>query len=117
MEEYQATPQAQPAPNPQPSFILPPHSNKMGFSIAVTLLCCLIGGVVSIIYASKSNSLYSSAMMASDSAQKQMLYNESEAANKTAQTWIIVSLAAGALYAIFMFILGLTGALADYLDF
>lgn len=46
MEEIQVTPQTTAS---KPSFILPPHSNRMALSIICTLLCCLIGGIIAII--------------------------------------------------------------------
>lgn len=96
-------------------FILPPHKNKMAMSIICTLFCCLIGGIVAIVYASKSNSLYESAMFASDNSLRQNLYFQSEMSNKTAQTWITISLITGLLYVILMIILAAVGALAEML--
>ena len=96
-------------------FILPPHKNKMAMSIICTLFCCLIGGIVAIVYASKSNSLYESAMFASDNSLRQNLYFQSDMSNKTAQTWITISLITGLLYVILMIILAAVGALAEML--
>ena len=116
MEEIQYTNPAAPQQTQQGSnFILPPHKNKMAMSIICTLFCCLIGGIIAIINASKSNDQYNSAMYASDSSLKQNLYYQSEMSNKTAQTWITVSLITGLLYVIVMVILGAVGALAELL--
>lgn len=116
MEEIQNTnPAAPPQPQQGSNFILPPHKNKMAMSIICTLFCCLIGGIIAIINASKSNDQYNSAMYASDSSLKQNLYYQSEMSNKTAQTWITISLIVGLLYVIVMIILGAAGALAELL--
>lgn len=110
MEENQVS---QPTVSATSSFILPPHNNRMAMSIICTLFCCLIGGIIAIINSSKSNSLYNSALISSDDSMKQNLYFQSEASNKTARTWIIVSLVVGAIYIIGILILAVTGALAD----
>ena len=110
MEETQATPQTA---TQKSSFILPPHSNKMALSIVCTVFCCLIGGIIAIVNSSKSNNLYNSAMLSTDDSMRSALYYQSESSNKTAQTWITVSLISGGVYMIVIFILGLTGAFAD----
>ena len=79
------------------SFILPPHKNKMVWAVLITLFCCRIGGIVAIVYSSKSNSAYNSAMFTNDDNLKSNLYYESERYNKTAQTWITVSIIVGIL--------------------
>lgn len=94
------------------SYILPPHSNKMAMSIICTLFCCLIGGIIAIVNSSKSNSLYNSALMASDDSMKQSLYYQSEEYNKKAKLWNTISLACGIIYIIAVAILSATGALA-----
>ena len=100
------------------SIILPPHSNKMAMSIICTLFCCLIGGIIAIVNSSKSNSLYSSAVLASDDSMKQNLYYQSEEYNKKAKTWNTISLACGIIYIIVVVILAATGSLAalSFLD-
>ena len=109
----QNTPYQQPQQNNPAPYILPAHSNKMAMSIICTLFCCLIGGIIAIINSSKSNNLYNSALMANDDSLKQNLYMQSEAANKTAQTWNIISLVVGILYVIFIVILAATGVLEE----
>lgn len=104
---------SRPAETTTSKFLLPAHSNKMVLSVICTLFCCLIGGIIAIINSSKSNSLYNSAMFASDDALKQSLYYESEAKNKTAQTWITVSLVCGAVYMVGVVIFTIIGVLAD----
>ena len=86
------------SPKSSPNFILPPHSNKLALSIICTIFCCLIGGIVAIIYSSNSNSLYNSALHATDDDLRYSLYLQSEEKNRTARIWIIVSLAFGVLY-------------------
>lgn len=69
----------------------------MVWSILATIFCCLVGGIISIVYSSQSNGQYNDAMMASDSAIKQQLYFSSESKNRTAKTWLIISLIVGIL--------------------
>ncbi len=109
----QNTPYQQPQQNNPVPYILPAHSNKMAMSIICTLFCCLIGGIIAIINSSKSNNLYNSALLANDDSLKQNLYMQSEAANKTAQTWNIISLIVGILYVIFIVILAASGVLDE----
>lgn len=78
-----------------PQIIIPAHSNKMAMSIICTLFCCLIGGIIAIVNSSKSNSLYNQAMFSTDYAIKASLYQQSEEKNKSAQTWITVSIITG----------------------
>ena len=93
------------------SYVLPPHNNLMIWSILATLFCCLVGGIVAIVYSANSNSAYRNAMITTDPALKQSLYNESEAENKKAKTWLWVSVGACLLiiivYAIFFATVGM----------
>lgn len=89
---------------------LPPHSNKMVWAILSTIFCCLIGGIVAIVYSAESNSLYNAAMFSSDSQKREYLYYESEKKNKTARTWIIISavfLIVNALVSVVLWSMGL----------
>ena len=97
------------------SFILPPHKNRMVMSVLCTLFCCQIGGIIAIIYSSKSNSAYNSANYCTDNNAKMTLYNQSEQYNNTAKTWIIVSLITGIVAVVIYAIAGASGALASYL--
>ena len=74
---------------------VPFHSNKLVMAILCTLFCCQIGGIIAIIYSARSNSTYRSAMFSPDDATRQSLYYQSEQENKTARTWIIVSVCSG----------------------
>lgn len=94
------------------SFIIPPHSNKLFLSIICTLFYCIIPGVVAIAYSSKSNSLYSSAMMTGDDSMKAALYYQSEKKNNTARTWLVIGIVFGLIWEITTLILALTGELA-----
>lgn len=93
-----------------PQIIIPAHSNKMAMSIICTLFCCLIGGIIAIVNSSKSNSLYNQAMFSTDDVIKASLYQQSEKTNKTAQTWITVSIITGIIvylaYIIIVVVLG-----------
>lgn len=100
----------------QSSFMLPPHSNQMALAIICTLFCCLIGGIIAIVKSSQSNTLYNNAVLATDDSLKQDLYYQSEESNRTARTWIIISLIFGVLCIILpLIILAATGVLANYL--
>ncbi len=101
----------------QPSAVLPPHSSKMVWAILCTLFCCLVGGVVAIVYSAESNSLYNSSLLSMNEQTRQNLYYESERKNKTAQTWIIISLVWGCLYLILAAVLWSMGILAGLLSF
>lgn len=85
-------------------FIIPPHSNRMALSILCTIFCCQIAGIIAIIYSSRSNQMYDSAMVAIDEKTKQNMYLQSESANKTALTWLIIALVFGILTVIGMVI-------------
>lgn len=100
----------------QPMAVLPPHSNKMVWAILCTIFCCLVGGIVAIVYSAESNSLYNSALMSLNDQTRQNLYYESERKNKTAQTWIIISLVFGCLYFIILGVLWSLGMLAGILS-
>ena len=58
----------------------PRPQNYLVFAIIATILCCLPTGIVSIVYASKVNTLYADGK-----------YNEALSASKNAKTWAIVS--------------------------
>ena len=74
---------------------VPFHSNRLAMAILCTIFCCQIGGIVAIVYSARSNSTYRSAMFSPDDATRQSLYYQSEQENKTAKTWIIVSVCSG----------------------
>ena len=92
---------------------LPPHNNKMVWAVLCTVFCCLVGGIIAIVYSSRSNGIYNNALIASDPALQQSLYYESEKANKTAQTWITISIIAGILGATSGAIAWFSGAVAN----
>ena len=110
MEIISSPTQSQPS-----SIILPPHNDRMVWAILTTIFCCLVGGIIAIVFSSESNRLYSSAIYASDDITRQSLYLQSEQKNNTARTWIIINLACGALYVITFIVLLAAGVLAEYL--
>ena len=61
-------------------------SSYLALAIISTILCCLPTGIVSIIYATKVNSLYEDGN-----------YNEAAKASKNAKTWGLVSIGIAAL--------------------
>ena len=99
----------------QPNVVLPPHSNKMVWAVLCTLFCCLVGGIVAIVYSAESNSLYNSALLTLNDQTRQNLYYESEKKNKTAQTWITVSIIFGCIYLIAFMVLWSLGIFAGLL--
>lgn len=62
-------------------------SNYLALAIISTIVCCLIPGIVSIVYATKVNSEYDNGN-----------YDAAERASKNAKTWGIVAVVAGALF-------------------
>ena len=77
-------------------------TNYLPWSIAVTLCCCVIGGVVGIVYSVQANSKWE----AGD-------YQGSIQAANTARTWLIASAIIGAVGGILWFGLSLFGAVAS----
>lgn len=67
----------------------------MVWSVLITLFCCLIGGIIAIIQSSKANDLYNSCLFTQDPGLRQSLYLQSEAKNKSARTWIWISVLTG----------------------
>jgi hypothetical protein len=55
----------------------------------------LIGGIIAIIQSSKANDLYNSCLFTQDPGLRQSLYLQSEAKNKSARTWIWISVLTG----------------------
>ena len=78
-----ATPQGAPEQRPP----MPP--NYLAWSIAVTLLCCLVGGIVAIVYSTQVSSRY----LMGD-------YEGAEDSSRKARTWIIVSACLGFVFSI-----------------
>jgi len=87
--------------------MLPKPDNHMVTAILITLCCCIVPGIVSIVYAVNSNSAYSSGD-----------YAGAVRAANSAKTWINWGLILGGIYYIlvalyFIFIIGL-GAASSY---
>lgn len=84
--------------------IPPPPDSYLALAILSTVLCCLPFGIVSIVYASKVNSLYA--------AQQ---YEAAEAASKSAKKWGFISIGSGiaiiVLYLLFVVLLGVASGL------
>ncbi|MBR9845164.1 MAG: CD225/dispanin family protein [Algicola sp.] len=80
-------------------------NSYLALAIISTILCCLPTGIVSIIYATKVNSLYEDGN-----------YNEAEKASKNAKTWGLVSVGIAVLgWVIYILIFGVAmfGAIAS----
>jgi len=86
--------------------MIPIHSDKMVWAILVTIFCCLVGGIIAIVKSAQSNSLYNSAILARDNDVRNTLFAQSEEKNRSANTWIIISV-----------IVGLSGVLVYILTF
>lgn len=95
--------------------VLPPHNDRMFWAIICTIFCCLVGGIIAIVYSAESNKLYSSAVYASDDSLKQSLYLQSEQKNNVAKNWIMIDVAFGVLYVILIIILVAAGVLSENL--
>jgi hypothetical protein len=61
-------------------------SNYLGWAIAATVLCCLPGGIVSIVYANQVDKFWAAGNVAA-----------AQTASKNARTWLIISAVAGAV--------------------
>lgn len=86
--------------------VLPPRpDNYLVWSIVVTILCCLIGGIVALVYSSKVNSAY-------DRGD----YAASMSASNSAKTWCIVSAIIGLLGNAVYGSLIMMGAVGNILD-
>ena len=70
----------------------PRPNNHLALAIVSTILCCLITGIVSIIYSTQVNTKYD----AGD-------YDGAMQASKNAKTWALVGIIAGAVFAIIYF--------------
>lgn len=94
--QYHSAPQYNRPPQySRPTEQPPMPPTYLAWSIAVTILCCLVGGIVAIVYSSQVSSRY----IAGD-------YEGAEYASRQARIWIIVSacvgLLVGIVYAIWM---------------
>ncbi len=75
-------------------------NNWLWQSIVATILCCLVFGVVGIIYAAKVDSLYYKGQ-----------YDEAERAAKRAKMWTLIAVVSGVVYIAVSLSLYLTGNL------
>lgn len=86
--------------------IKPPRpSSYLALAIISTILCCLPTGIVSIIYATKVNSLYEDGN-----------YNDAEKASSNAKTWGLISIGiavVGWILYLLIFGIALFGILAN----
>lgn len=80
-------------------------NNWLWQSIVATLLCCMPFGIVSIIFATRVNSLYFSGQ-----------YAEAEQASKKARLWVILSVVAFFINLIVSIIMFVTGDLPEVLE-
>lgn len=98
----QQQPQQQPQPQPQQQFQqqIYPHSNKLAWSILITIFCCVPAGVVSIVHSAISNNMYDRYLEATDEQEKMKFYALSERKNKIAGTWITIGIICGLAYLI-----------------
>ena len=100
----------QPNQNQAPPF--PKPSNNLVWGILTTILCCLPFGIVSIVFASKVDSLWYSGR-----------YLEAKDAARKAATWAIVSASIGILFSIIYIIVviiaaakGVSSGFTDMMD-
>lgn len=88
-------PAYQPYQQPGPGMPVKPQS-YLWLGICTTLLCCLPAGIVSIVYASKVDTMWNRGM-----------YDEAVENSEKAKTWGIVSAVAGAVFCFIFFCIGL----------
>lgn len=69
-------------------------------SILVTIFCCLIGGIISIVYSAQANSY-----------RKSGQYGAAARAANSAKTWIWISVSVGLLFSVLYAVLILTGSI------
>lgn len=104
MNEYNSTPP--PVSEPAQSDIPPLKPNNwLWQSILATLLCCIIFGVVGIVYASRVDSLYYRGM-----------YAEAEQSAKKARMWTLLAVAGGVVYLIAWIIMMSTGVMPQFME-
>jgi len=73
----------------------PPRPDSyLALALISTIVCCLPIGIVSIIYATKVNSLYADGY-----------YDEANRASKNAKTWGLVSIGIGVLFFLGIFLI------------
>lgn len=81
----------------------PKPNNYLILAIFSTIFCCIVPGIVSIIYAAKVNEAYALGN-----------YDEAESASKNAKTWAVVSIGVVAVIWIMIFAifgLGIIGSI------
>lgn len=71
-------------PRPPVGYSVPPVPNHMVGAILTTLFCCLIGGIISIVYASQVNTK----LALGD-------YAGAQTASRKAKNWIVVNIVVG----------------------
>jgi hypothetical protein len=102
-----------PVSPPATTFVPPPGSAappagapwtplSLAWPVVITLFCCLIGGIVSIIYTSQANT-----------KALQGNFAGAQADAKTAKTWMTISVITGAIGVVLYFLLVILSAIAD----
>lgn len=92
----QAAPRPASPVSDRPSSVPPKPDTYLAWSIIVTLLCCLIPGIVAIFYATKVSSRYYSGD-----------YEGARKASSAAAIWIMVAIVCGLIWIPFQVVLGL----------
>lgn len=106
-------PMTPPVSPPATTFVPPPGSAappagapwtplSLAWPVVITLFCCLIGGIVSIIYTSQANT-----------KALQGNFAGAQADAKTAKTWMTISVITGAIGVVLYFLLVILAAIAD----
>ncbi len=106
-------PMTPPVSPPATTFVPPPGSAappagapwtplSLAWPVVITLFCCLIGGIVSIIYTSQANT-----------KALQGNFAGAQADAKTAKTWMTISVITGVIGAVLYFLLVIVAAIAD----
>lgn len=109
-DQYLTPPPVSPldeSPAQAPTDDIPPlkPSNWLWQSILATLFCCIVFGVVGIVYAARVDSLYFNGR-----------YDEAEQAAKKAKMWTLIAVVTGLVYIAVWVSLLLSGNLPEYME-
>ena len=94
--------QQMPQPGAYPAIPMPPVQNYLVFAILATVLCCLPGGIVAIVYAAQVNGKLQTGDIAG-----------ALAASKNAKLWCWISFGVGLGLGLLSLLLGIIGALGN----
>lgn len=95
-----------PTPGNQQAFVRsspPTVPNYLPWAIVATILCCIPGGIVAIVYSNKANTLAAAGDIAS-----------ARRSADSARVWLIISVIVGVLASIFLLFIGIVDGASSY---